>query len=77
MYGFFNSEILHVRPMLFLSKTNIFIWGRLPGNGVRMGVRGLAPGKFFETAPSRMTENSIFLLNLKAQSRALKVHFTR
>ena len=50
--------------MLLLSKifyeTNIFLWSRLRANGVRMGVRGLAPGKFFETAPCRMRENSIF-----------------
>ena len=34
---------------------------RLPGNGARMGVWGLAPGRFFDTTPSRMTENSISL----------------
>ena len=37
--------------MLFLSKTfletNIFIWGRLQANGVKMGVRGRPVGTKF------------------------------
>ena len=42
----------------FLGDEYFLIWRRLEANGGKMGVRGLAPGKYFETTIFRMTENS-------------------
>ena len=42
-----------------------------------MGVRGLAPGKLFETTPFRMTENSISLCEISRRNHVLLKSISR